>query len=105
ATGYNFKSLLLRYSILGNNNGKIVYRDDILELIVRSWLCEGYTFVLEEGGDSDHDIGEANIVRTWKKQNGLISYFNCASLPNFALIEKTWQLLKKVVRSRPRWDD
>ena len=57
------------------------YRDLILEPVVGSWLREGQYFVLEEDNDSGHGTSKTNIVRTWKKQNGLQSYFNCSSSP------------------------
>ena len=108
AVGYNFKSLLVWYNVPGNSNGKMsqkVYRDDILEPVVGSWLREGQSFVLEEDNDSGHGTSKANIVRTWKKENGLESFFNCASSPDFSPIEKAWQGPKQYVKKRPCWDD
>jgi hypothetical protein len=46
-------------------------------------------FVLEEDGDSGHGTGPKNIVRTWKQENKLNYYFNCASSPDLFPIEKS----------------
>ena len=73
-----------------------VYRDTILEPIVGQWLREGHNFVLEEDNDSGHGTSEANIVKTWKKENGLISFFNCSSSPDIPPIEKLGEYLKKL---------
>jgi len=108
AVGYNFKSPLIWYDVPGNGNGKMsmqVYKDTILEPVVGSWLRNGHSFVLEEDNDSGHGTSKHNIVRTWKKDNGLESFFNCASSPDFVPIEKAWQGPKQYVRKRPCWDD
>ncbi|KAK4236393.1 hypothetical protein C8A03DRAFT_35699 [Achaetomium macrosporum] len=82
-----------------------VYRDQILEPIVGDWLRSGdQRFVLEEDNGSGHGTSK-NIVRTWKEDNGLESFFNCASSPDFVPIEKAWQAAKQAVRKRPCWDD
>ncbi|KAK4129395.1 hypothetical protein N657DRAFT_660760 [Parathielavia appendiculata] len=94
AVGYDFKSPLVWYGVPGNSNGKMamqVYRDHILEPVVGGWLREGQSF--------------SNIVRAWKEQNGLESFFNCAQSPNFSPIEKAWQGPKQYVKKRPCWDD
>jgi hypothetical protein len=110
AVGYNFKSDLVWYDVPGNTNGKMTmqaYRDKILEQVVGQWLRKGHSFVLEEDNDSGHGTSKSksNIVRTWKEANGLESYFNCASSPDFTPIEKAWQGPKQYVRKRPCWDD
>ena len=93
----------------GNSNGKIslkVYRDQILEPIVKPWLEEGQRFVLEEDGDSEH--GKAmnkNIIRRWKEENRLNYYFNYASSPDLSPIENCWQPPKQHLRKYPHWDD
>jgi hypothetical protein len=110
AVGHNFKSDLVWYDVPGNSNGKMslqVYRDKILEPVVGTWLREGHQFVLEEDNDSGHGgtSKKTNIVRTWKRDHGLESFFNCSSSPDFAPIEKAWQLPKQYVRKRPCWED
>ena len=108
AVGWNFKSPLYWYDIPGNTNGKMslqVYRDQILEPVVGQWLREGHSFVLEEDNDSGHGTGKANIVRTWKRQNGLDYFFNCASSPDIPPIEKAWIASKEAVRAKECWDD
>ena len=94
AVGYDFKSDITFYTVFGNKNGKMslqVYRDCILESIVKSWLeqvkRDGYIFTLEEDGDFGHGTDKNNIVRTWKKQNGLDYYFNCSEFPDLVFIE------------------
>jgi hypothetical protein len=72
AIGYNFKSEL-NFHTTKSRNGKMshqVYRDQILEPIVKPWLERGDKFVLEEDNDSGHGGGDSkkgNIVKTWKK--------------------------------------
>ena len=108
AVGYDFKSPLIWYDVPGNSNGKMsmqVYRDQILEPVVGSWLREGQSFVLEEDNDSGHGTSKSNIVKTWKKANGLDHFFNCASSPDFSPIEKAWQGPKEYVKKRPCWED
>lgn len=82
-----------------------VYRDQILEPAVGGWLREGQHFVLEEDCDSGHGTGKSNIVRAWKQANGLESFFDCASSPDFSPIEKAWQGPKEYVKKRPCWED
>ena len=82
-----------------------VYRDVILEPVVKPWIECGQHFVLEEDGDSGHGTGKNNIVRTWKEQNGLEYYFNCHSSPDLSPIENCWQAPKAYVRKYPHWDD
>ncbi|KAK4119375.1 hypothetical protein N657DRAFT_626809 [Parathielavia appendiculata] len=104
AVGYDFKSQLVWYDIPGNSNGKMtmqVYRDHILEPVVGGWLREGQSFVLEEDNDSSHGTSKSNIVRAWKEQSSLESFFNCAQSPDFSPIEKAWQGPKQYVKKRP----
>ena len=66
AIGFNFKSNLHFYDVPSNTNGKLtlqVYRDCILEPVVKSWLQVGYDFILEEDNDSGHGTGQNNIVQ------------------------------------------
>jgi hypothetical protein len=77
AVGWDFKADLAFYDA-GNTNGKMsqrVYIDQILEPVVKPWL-NGPKFVLEEDGDSGHGTSANNIVRTWKKDYSLTTYFN-----------------------------
>ena len=108
AMGYDFKSDIVFYNVPSNTNGKMsqqVYIDAILEPVVQSWLNAGQTFVLEEDRDSGHGTSKSNIVRTWKQEHGLKSYFNCASSPELAPIENCWQPLRAHMRKYPHWDD
>lgn len=101
AIGYEFKSDLVFYDVPGNRNGKMglqVYRDIFLEPIVKPWIldvqqgrCDPFT--LEEDGDSGHGgTGKKmNIVRQWKRDNRLDSYFNVSGNPDFSPIENCWQ--------------
>ena len=60
AIGWNFKSELHFYEVPSNSNGKMslqIYRDEILEKVVRPWLEAGEEFVLEEDGDSGYGTG------------------------------------------------
>ncbi|KAL8359970.1 hypothetical protein RB598_008355 [Gaeumannomyces tritici] len=107
AVGHNFKSPLVWYNS-GNPNGKMTlqtYRDQIFEPVVGSWLRDGHNFVLEEDNDSGHGTGKSNIVRTWKKEAGLTSFFNCSHSPNIPPIEKAWLVLKNKTRSQAVWKD
>ena len=101
--GYDFKSDIHFYEVLGNINGKMsqrVYIDHILQLIVKPWIEAHYDFVLEEDGDSGYGPGKLNIVRTWKETNGLEFYFNSHSSPNLAPIENCWQPVKQQINIR-----
>ena len=49
--------------------------------------------------------GEKNIVRTWKQENKLKYYFNCASSPDLSPTENMWQVPKQELRKYPHWDD
>ncbi|KAK3369004.1 hypothetical protein B0T24DRAFT_631345 [Lasiosphaeria ovina] len=77
-----------------------VYRDDILEPTALPWLRQGQDFVLEEDNESGYGISKDNIVRTWNKENGLESYFNCSGSPDFSPIEKAWQSPKQYVKKK-----
>lgn len=44
-------------------------------------------------------------VRTWKEQNGLESYFNCAQSPELSVIEDCWAIPKIYTRKYSHWDD
>lgn len=108
AVGYNFKSDIYFYDVPGNKNGKMphqVYIDSILEPIVRPWLEDKQDFVLEEDGDSGHGTSRKNPVRSWKEENGLESYFNCAQSPDLSVIENCWAIPKMYTRKYPHWDD
>ncbi|KAF2184633.1 hypothetical protein K469DRAFT_708823 [Zopfia rhizophila CBS 207.26] len=94
AVGWDFKSPLTFYNIASNTNGKMTQRayiDQILEPI--------------EDGDSGQGPGKSNIVRTWKKENGLQYYFNCHSSPDLSVIENCWQPPKQYVKKFPHWDE
>ena len=108
AVGHNSKSDINFYEVPGNTNGKMsqqVYIDKILEPIVRPWLQTHHDFVLEEDRDLGHGPGKSNIVRTWKEQNNLESYFDCHNSPDLAPIENCWQPVKQTLRKYPHWDD
>ncbi|KAF2183648.1 hypothetical protein K469DRAFT_710450 [Zopfia rhizophila CBS 207.26] len=108
AVGWDFKSPLTFYNIASNTNGKMTQRayiDQILEPIVKSWIESHQCFILEEDGDSGHGPGKSNIVRTWKKENGLQYYFNCYSSPDLSVIENCWQPPKQYVKKFPHWDE
>ena len=82
-----------------------VYRDVILEPVVKPWIKYGQHFILEEDDDSGHGTGKNNIVRTWKEQNGLEYYFNYHSSPDLSPIKNCWQAPKAYIRKYPHWDD
>lgn len=107
AVGHDFKSDMHLYDVPGNTNGKMsqqVYLNSILKPVVKPWLDRGDNFCLEEDGDSGHGTSKRNIVRSWKEENQLKSYFNCASSPDLSPIENTWLPPKNYVRKYPHWD-
>ncbi|KNG52861.1 hypothetical protein TW65_09314 [Stemphylium lycopersici] len=95
AVGYNFKSNLIFYNTPGNKNGKLslqVYRDQILEPVVKGWVQNDPYFIVEEDNDSGHGGGSnSNIVATWKRKNNLDFYFNCTNSPDLSPIANCWQ--------------
>ena len=109
AVGYNFKSDIIFYDVPRKTNGKIshrVYRDQILEPVVKPWLVAGHDFVLEEDGDSGYGKAKTrNIVRLWKEEKKLQYFFNCASSPDLSPIENCWQPPKQHLAKYPHWDD
>lgn len=108
AVGYNFKSPLVFYDIPGNSNGKMTlkgYIEHILEPVVKPWLIDGQDFVLEEDGDSGYGTGAKNIVRTWKEEHSLRSYFNAPASPDLSPIENCWLPPKQHMKKYPHWDD
>ena len=112
AVDYNFKSPLVFYDVSDNKNDKMslqVYRDSILESVVKSWIeharVNKYSFTLEENDDSKHDTRKSNICRTWKRENDLNYYFNCSDSSDLVSIENCWQELKSWAKRTPHWDD
>jgi hypothetical protein len=84
---------MIFYNVPSNNNGKItqqVYRDVILEPVVKPWLQANQSFVLEEDGDSGHSLKGNNIVKQWKMNNGLKYFFNYPYSPDLSPIENCW---------------
>jgi hypothetical protein len=77
-----------------------VYRDSILEKVVKPWLEEGRNFILEEDWDSGHGPIGNNIVKQWKEKNGLRNFFNCPGSPDWSPIEKCWRAPKGTVKQR-----
>jgi hypothetical protein len=110
AVGYNFKSVL-NFHTTTSKNGKMslqVYRDQILEPLVKPWLEQGHDFVLEEDNDSGHGGGPSkkwNIVKAWKKNNNLDHYFNCPGSPVLTPIENCWRPPKQFLSRFPHWDE
>ena len=96
------------YDVPGNINERLtlkVYLKQILKPIVKPWIENHSRFVLEKNGDSGHETGSKNIVRTWKQENKLEHYFKCASSPDSSSIENMWQVSKQELRIYPHWDD
>ena len=108
AVGNDFKSDMHFYNVSGNTNGKMsqkVYIDQILKPIVKPWLMVGHDFALGEDGDSGHEPGKHNIVRTWKEKHCLDHYFNCPLSPDLSSIENCWQPVKQQLYKYPHWDN
>lgn len=82
-----------------------VYREEILERVVKPWLAES-DFVLEEDGDSGHGWeSKNNVVTAWKELNQLECYKNCVRSPDLSPIENCWLPPKQYYKKWPRWDD
>jgi hypothetical protein len=109
AVGYNFKSDMHFYKVPGNKNGKLslnVYRNQILEPIIKLWLERGDSFILEKDNDSGYGSGSSSdMAANWKHKLGLDSYFNCSNSPNLAPIENCWQLSKQYLKRFPHWNE
>jgi hypothetical protein len=71
SVSHNFKSNIRFYDFSSNINEKMsqrIYMNQILKLIVKSWLDRDDDFCLKKDDDSEHDINKNNIVRKWKKK-------------------------------------
>jgi hypothetical protein len=80
AVSHDFKSDIRLYDVSSNTNEKmsqLIYIDQILKLVVKSWLDKDDDFCLKEDNDSEHDINKNNIVRKWKQEDELKNYLNC----------------------------
>ena len=82
------------------------YVDKILEPVVKPWIYLNNNFVLEEDRDSGHGVAKTmtaatKLVKEWKQNNGLKSYFNCSGSPDLALIKNAWQPTKQYIRKYP----
>lgn len=107
AIGWDFKSELQFYRVPTNTNGKTslqIYRDVILEGVIKKWLERGDQFVLEEDGDSGHggNSTKINIVKTWKKEHNLKHFFNTPGSPDLSPIENAWRAVKQYIRANFR---
>ncbi len=78
-----------------------VYIEKILEPFVKLWLQAHHDFVLEEDGNLGQRPEKSNIVRKWKEQNDLETYFNCHNSQDLTLIENCWQPMKQTLRKFP----
>lgn len=108
AVGHNFKSEIVFYEIPGKRNGKMslqVYKDSILDPIVRPWIERGDDFCLEEDDDPAHGTGKSNFVRSWKEQHHLAYLFNSAQSPDLSPIENCWSVLEDHFRESPVIDN
>lgn len=72
---------------------------------MRPWIDEHHEFDLEEDGDSGHEPGKSEIVRTWKETNALEFYFDCHLSPDLAPIENIRQPVKQHLHKYLYWDD
>lgn len=107
AVGYNFKSDLVFYDIPTNSNGKMTKNKyvEILQEYVVPWVERGDDFVLEEDRDSSHGISKGkNIVKDFKKEHHIESYFNTAKAPDLSIIENCWQPVKGYIRKFQHWE-
>ena len=82
-----------------------VYRDLILDPVVKEWLQKKQDFVLEEDRDSGHGTGsrKQNIVQIWKKENELKHYQNYSHSPDLSPIKNIWGTEKAYMRRFMHW--
>lgn len=84
-----------------------MYRDQILELVVKPQLLKGQDFVLKKDGNSgygkDHNRNIIQVVQ--KRKNNLKYIFNFASFLDFSPIENCWLLPKQYLAKYPDWND
>jgi hypothetical protein len=115
AAGYGFKSQLVFYEddLSANNAGLLsmnVYRDKVLDKVVKRWLmsgsAEGGGFTLEEDADAFAHGGasKSNVVQEWKEANGLRSHFGCPESPDLGLLDCIWPAGKEFVLEQPLRD-
>ena len=111
AIGHDFKSDLIFYDVPTNTNGKMTaqfYVNNILEPVIKPWIQNHSHFILEEDRDSGHGIAKTStpatkLVKTWKQENNLTSYFNYSGSPDLAPIENAWQPTKQYIRKFPHF--
>lgn len=75
---YNFKLVLIFYNVPGNNNGEMqlkVYKNQILEPMVESWLLKIWDFLLKENDNSRYGkTYNENIVQEVQKRKKHFKY-------------------------------
>lgn len=106
----DWKSKFFNYST--QHNGKMTmkaYIDRTLEPHVKPWLevvSAGTMrpFVHEEERDSACGIGQNSLIRRWKRERKLETYFGARASPDLAPFEGAWRPLKYPTKRGARWD-
>lgn len=88
---------------LVNNNGKMssaYYCNHIIKKVVKPWLDEGRSFILQE----DCDSGHTSPVTVKCKELGIKFFYNAPGSPDPSPIEKVWRQPFMVIESLPYSD-
>ena len=107
--GWDYKSPFHFYTISSNKTGKMTNTKyvKILNAMVKPRLKAGEQFILKEDRDGAHGTNAPvnEMVRKWKRDNGLKTYFNAANSPDLSLIETCTQSIKQHLRKQAIIDE
>ena len=107
--GWNYKSSFHFYTISSNKTGKMTNKKyvEILNAMVKPCLEAGEDFILEEDRDGAHGTNAPvnGMIRKWKRDNNLKTYFNAPASPDLSVIETCTQSIKQHLRKQAITDE
>ena len=80
---------------------------EILNVMIKPRLKAGEQFILEEDHDEAHGTNAPvnEMVRKWKRDNDLKTYFNAANSPDLSVIKTCIQSIKQHLRKQAISDE
>ena len=75
-----------------------IYKDSILESIIKEQFQEKQNFILEENRNNRYGTKKQNIIQIWKKENGLKHYQNYLRSSDLSPIKNIWGTEKAYMR-------